>query len=164
MIIVPVSGDKIKTVDGLPFKVLSYSNLKPEGPSVLVESTEGSSTETVFFQDIVKINDQKVKYIKNADGYKVFEIDGVMSRMFQLPQPGDSIRADVDDIGREYEVQRIKLHVKGEQSQGMILEVFQPGSEELIETIALDQITDIDHSLFNRSKFIEYYKDYCSIQ
>lgn len=161
MIIVPVSGDKIKTTAGLPAKVLSYSNLKPEGPAVLVESASGSaSTETVFFQDITKINDQKVKYIKTDDGYKVFEIDGVMNRTFQLPQPGDSVRADNGDISREYEIKRIKLHVKDQQTRGMVFDVFQPGTEELIEEITLDQITDVDHSLFNRSKFIAYYADY----
>lgn len=161
MIIVPVPGDTIKAVDGLPANVLSYSNLKPEGPAVLVESDEGStSTSTVFFQDIVKINDQKVKYIKNDDGYKVFEIDGVMIRKFDLPQPGDSVRADTGDISREYEIKRINLHVKDQQAKGIILDVFQPGSEDLIEEITLDQITDIDHSIFNRSKFLAYYADY----
>src|SRR3990167_4496853 len=131
MIIVPVSGDKIKTSDGLPAKVLSYSNLKPEGPAVLVQGSEGSPSETVFFQDIVKINDQKVRYVKNADGYKVFEIDGVMTRTFQLPQPGDSVRADNGDISREYEIKRIKLHVKDQQTRGLMLDVFQPGTEDL---------------------------------
>lgn len=159
MIIVPIAGDKIKRASGLPAKVLSYTNTELEGPAVLVQGPDQSS-ETVFFQDISMINDQKVKFVKNADAYKVFEIHGVMSRTFHLPQPGDSVRADSGDTSREYEIQRIRLHVKDEQAKGLIFDVFQPGTEELIEEITIDQITDIDHSLFNRTKFLAYYADY----
>ena len=73
MIIVPVASDTIKTVDELPFKVVSYTNNKSEGPSVLASPIPGGETVPIFFETINEINGKKVRYVKNADGYKVFE-------------------------------------------------------------------------------------------
>jgi hypothetical protein len=160
MIIVPVAGDRILTSKGLPSKVLSYTNYKPEGPAVLVEGLEGGATDTVFFKDIVEINDQKVKLIKNADGYNVFELDGFFKRKFQLPRPGESISSDVSGVEtRQYEVKRLNLHVKNQLSRGMIIYCTEKDTNEVIE-ITLSQITDIAHYLFSRTKFLAYYADY----
>lgn len=160
MIIVPVASDRIKTVNGLPFKVLSFTNYKPEGPAVLVESSSGSNTETVFFEDIVQINGKNVRVLKSAEGYKVFESDGFFPRTFQLPQVGEVIRSRVNGIEeRPYEVQRIRLHVQGHLASGLILDCQEKDAPSVTE-LTLDDINDIDHYLFKRDKFLSFYSDY----
>ena len=154
MFIVPIAGDRITTLEGLPAKVLSFTNYKAIGPAVIVEGDDGTSSETVFFQDIVKINDQKVRYTKNASAFKVFETDGYLKRTFQLPQPGSVIEA-----GKKMTVKRLKLHVKDNLSRGLILECL-PQDSDITEEITLSQITGIDRELFSRSKFLAYYADY----
>lgn len=160
MIIVPVAGDRILTSKGLPSKVLSYTNYKPEGPAVLVEAIEGGTTDTVFFKDIVELNGQKVKLIKSADGYNVLEIDGFIERKFQLPQPGETISSNASGIeARQYEVKRLNLHVQNQLSRGLIIDCTEIDTDEVSE-ITLSQITDIAHYLFSRAKFLAFYADY----
>jgi hypothetical protein len=160
MIIVPVTGDRIKTVNGLPFKVLSFTNYKPEGPAVLVESSSGSGTESVFFDEISEINGKSVRMLKSAEGYKVFESDGFFPRTFQLPQVGEFIRSKSNGIEeRSYEVQRIRIHVQGKLSSGMIFDCQEKDAPSVTE-LSLDDIDDIDHYLFKREKFLSFYSDY----
>lgn len=160
MIVVPLVGDKVETETNISFKVLSYTNYKSEGPAVIVESPDEKTTETIFFKDIVLLNDQKVKLIKNADGYNVFEIDGYIKRKFQLPQPKDIISSDTNGIEqRLYIVNRIRLHIKDRLSQGVVIDCQEQETEELVE-ITLDKIFDIEHTLFNRKGFQTYYSDY----
>jgi hypothetical protein len=164
MLIVPLAGDAIKTAAGLPGKVIGFTNSTENGPSVILED----STQ-VPFDEIQKLNAVPVKYVKNAHGYKVLETDGFVKRAYQLPQPGDSVRANSrinsgisDEGSREYEIVRVKLAVKDRESEGILFDVFQPGTEELIEEISLNSIEDIDHSIFNRSKFLKLYSEYSS--
>lgn len=160
MIIVPIAGDRIKTTNGLPFKVLSFTNYKPEGPAVLVEPASGSGTETVFFDDITEVNGKKVRVLKSAEGYKVLETDGYFERTFQLPQPGETIQSDSNGIEtRSYEVQRLRIHVQGRLTSGMILDCRDKDSD-VVSELSLDDITDIDHYLFKRDKFLALYADY----
>lgn len=159
MIIVPVVGDVIKTSKGLPMKVLSYTNYKSEGPAVSVEAVVGGTVDTEFFADIVTVNDQKVTFIRNDKGFKVLDTTGYLKRKYALPQPGEFLTSDAIVENRKYEVQRIRLHVPNELSRGMILDVSSKDEPGVIE-ITLDQITDIDHYLFNRDRFLEYYNDY----
>ena len=159
MLIVPVTGDRIKTADGLPAKVLSYSNYKTEGPAVITDG-EGPA-QSVPFNEITKINDQRVKLLKNAEGYNVFETSGFMDRTFQIPQPGDIITSTVSGVeAREYEVVRVRLHVKDQLSRGMILDCNDQETHEETE-VMLGQIKDIAHTIFNHKKFLGYYADYC---
>lgn len=160
MIIVPLAGDRVKTAEGVTFKVLSYTNYKAEGPAVIVESPDEKTVETVFFKDILSINDQKVKLIKNGDGYNVFETDGYIKRKFQLPQVDDHIKSEVNGIEpRLYKVNRIRLHVKEALSQGLILDCEDPVSDEKFE-INLNSILDVPHTIFNQNGFQTYYSDY----
>lgn len=160
MIVVPVAGDRIKTKDGLPSTVISYSNYKSEGPAVLVEETEGGPTATVFFHEIAEINDQPVSYIKNDDGYKVFEISGYMERKYLLPQIGEYINSKVSGVeDRKYEVKRLRLNVPNQLSSGLIIDGSNKDEPGVVE-ITLGQISDIDHYLFSREKFLAYYADY----
>lgn len=161
MYVVPVSGDKIKTKDGLPFKVLSYSNYKTEGPAVIVDSPGSKITDTVFFQDIAELNGQKVTYAKTGKAFKVFETPGAFERKFQLPQPGEFITSNISGVEpRKYEIQRICLHVKNQLSSGLLLDCLEKDQAQKVQ-IPLSQISDVDHYLFSREKFMAYYADYC---
>jgi hypothetical protein len=161
MLIVPLAGDAIKTAAGLPGKVIGFTNSTENGPSVILED----STQ-VPFDEIQKLNAVPVKYVKTKSAYRVLETDGFVKRAYQLPQPGDSVRANnsgiSDEASREYEIVRLKLAVKDRESEGILFDVFQPGTEELIEEISLNSIEDVDHSLFNRSKFLKLYSEYAS--
>jgi hypothetical protein len=165
MLLVPVAGDTIKTKDGIPHKVLAYLPFKAEGPAVLAAGlSDGAPEITVFFNEIAQLAGQKVQLLKNADGYNVFETNGFIERPAQLPQPGDSIKAKLqgDEFEREYEVQRVRVHVKDQLSTGMIFDCIEPPHEEDSPTvqIPLSRITDVDQSLFSREKFLKYYNDY----
>jgi hypothetical protein len=155
MLIVPIAGDHIKTVDNLPYKVLSFTNLKSEGPAVSCETANGSSIEDIQFRDIVFINDRKVKLMKDVEAYNIFEVDGYFEREHHLPQPDESIESD----GTTYKISRIKLHVKNQLSKGIIFECREKDSE-LIRDITLNQISKIKRSLVSRSRFLSYYEDY----
>ena len=157
MIIAPIAGDRIKTADGLPSKVLSFTNYLPDGPAVLVDATAGD--DTVYLRDIVELNGKKVKFVKNSGGNKVLELDGYLKRTFQLPQPGEVLSSKVSGETRKYKVNRIRLHVPDRLASGMILEVEDVDTAEKVD-LTLGQITDIDHYLFARSKFLAYYADY----
>lgn len=158
MIIVPIAGDTVEIDSGLSFKVLSFTNYKSEGPAVIVEGLSG--VETIFFKDIMKLNDQKVSFIKSSDGYKVLETDGFIVRKFQLPQPGDIIQSDISGIEtRSYVVKRLKLNVKDQTSNGLIIQAEQQDTGDVVD-ITLGQIKDIEHYIFPRNKFLEYYSDY----
>lgn len=158
MIIVPVSGDKIKTFDGLPFEVLSYSNLNVDGPKVIVKTS--TNQESVFFDEIAEIAGRKVTLIKSGKGYNVFDIDGFLERRQQLPQIGEIVKSKISGIEeRDYEVTRIRLHVKNRFSDGMILDCDDIESGEKVE-LTLTDLTSIDRSLFSLKKFLSFYDDY----
>ena len=159
MIIVPVAGDTVKTVDGIPFKVVSYTNNKSEGPAVLAMPASGGETTPVLFETIASLNGQKVRYVKNGDGYKVFETDGYLKRDYQLPQPGTFIEANLGVEARSYKVKRIRLNVPNLTSSGMILDV-EDKHDGIEATVTLNQITDIDKTLFKQKGFVAYYADY----
>lgn len=160
MIIVPIIGDQVKAEDGLTATVLGYSNYKPEGPAIIVDKTEEESG-SMQFSEIVKINGQHVDLLKSDKGYNVFQTDGFMERQFQLPQPGDILSSDVSGVEtRQYEVKRLRLHVKDKSARGLILDCEEQGSGDEVE-ISLGQITDIEHYIFNRKKFLSFYSEYC---
>ena len=161
MIIVPVASDTIKTVDGLPFKVVSYTNTKSEGPAVLASPISGGETVPVFFETIAELNGKKVRYVKNADGYKVFETDSYIKRDYQLPQPGTFIEANLGVEFRFYNVKRIRINVPNFTSSGMIIDA-EDKDDESVVTLTLNQITNIDQTLFRQKGFMTYYADYAS--
>ncbi len=159
MIIVPVAGDTVKTVDGLPFKVVSFTNNKSEGPAVLAAPPSGGETVPVFFETIASLNGKKVHYVKHADGYKVFETDGYIKRDYQLPQPGTFVEANLGVESRKYKVKRIRVNVPNLTSSGMIIDAVDNDDNSEV-TITLNQITDIDQTLFKQKGFLAYYADY----
>ena len=159
MIIVPVASDTIKTVDELPFKVVSYTNNKSEGPSVLASPIPGGETVPIFFETINEINGKKVRYVKNADGYKVFETDSYIKRDYELPQPGTFVKANLGVETRSYKVKRIRLNVPNFTSSGMIIDAEDKDDSSEV-TLTLNQITDFDQTLFQQKGFIAYYADY----
>ena len=152
MIIVPVANDTIKTAKGLPSKVLSFTNYNVEGPAVIVQGE--ADVQTVFFKEIVSINDVKVRVIKNGDGLNIFEIDGYLKRAVQLPQPGSMIKTTERLL-----VRRLKLHVQNQLTRGLILECKAEDSD-LIREVTLSEITNIERAIFSKSKFLAYYADY----
>lgn len=156
MIILPIPGDRIKTSSGLPAKVLSYTNYKLDGPAVIVDGPD----ELLYFKDIKELNDQKVKLIKNAEGYNVLETDGYLERKFHLPQVGEFISSDISGVEtRSYEVLRLRLHIKDQLSRGLVLDVKDKETGEELE-IPISKVKDIDHYIFSQKKFLEYYSDY----
>lgn len=159
MIIVPVAGDTLKTVDGLPFKVVSYTNNKDDGPAVLATPASGGETVPIYFETVAIVNGQKVRYVKNGDGYKVFETDGYMKRDYQLPQPGEFIDANLGIETRSYKVNRIRLNVPNLTASGMILDV-EDKADGIEATTTLNQIMNINQTLFKQKAFIAYYADY----
>jgi hypothetical protein len=62
MLIVPIAGDRIKTQEDLPYKVLGFTNLKADGPAVSCESVAGGTLKDIQFSEISEINDRKVIY------------------------------------------------------------------------------------------------------
>lgn len=159
MIIVPVASDKIKTVDGLSFKVVSYTNNRSEGPAVLATPISGGEAIPIFFETIGELNGKIVHYVKSAGGYKVFDTDGYIKRDYQLPQPGTFIEANLGVEIRSYKIKRIRINVPNLTSSGMIIDAEDKddGSEV---TLTLNQITDIDQTLFRQKSFVAYYADY----
>lgn len=153
MLIVPVIGDQIKTLNEQSFKVLGFSNYKIEGPAALVD--DNGETGFVDFKDIVMIGKSKVHLVKNNDGYKVFSADGAVKRQFDLPQPGDTITAD----SKDYIVSKLSLGVKGKLASGLIIEAQDKDQGDTVE-LSLDQITNIEHMIFSRSHFLRVYADY----
>lgn len=158
MFIVPVADDRIETLDGLPFKVLSYTNYRDEGPAVIAEDKSSGVSQTIFFSNLKTLNDQPVKLSKGK-ATKVLEIDGYLPRSQPLPQPGDVITATVADSSDKYRVTGLKLHVRNRLSEGLIIkaEELELGTE--VE-LSIDQIDDIERTLFNKKKFRLYYQDY----
>jgi hypothetical protein len=159
MIIVPVAGDTLKTVDGLPFKVVSFTNNKSEGPAVLATPTSGGESIPIFFETIAELNGKKVHYVKSAHGYKVFDTDGYIKRDYQLPQPGTFVEANLGVETRSYKVKRIRVNVPNLTASGMILDAEDKDDNSEV-TITLNQITNIDQTLFKQKGFITYYADY----
>lgn len=159
MLIIPIAGDTIKNANGMPYTVLSYLNYDSRGPAVIAESYSGGPQETIYFQDISELNDIPVKMIKNQDGYKVLETDGYISRKYQLPQVGDKISTNKDGDDLEYFVSRIKLHVINAFTKGLIFDVYLEHKEMSIE-VGIADITNIEHQIFERDKFLEFYSDY----
>jgi hypothetical protein len=113
MLVVPLRGDKICTVDDSePKTVTSYTSLKDE-PAVYVSA--GSSKEPfIYFADIVEINGVKVEFQKDS---KVFSALGPLRRKFNLPQPGDEVKINLVDVpfkkeDQSFKVASIKLHSK----------------------------------------------------
>jgi len=160
MIIVPINGDSIKTKDGLPSKILSFTNYKVEGPAVLVDSMSGQTSGTVFFTEIAEINDVPVRLLTNAEGYKVFETDAFVERKFHLPQIGEIIMSGISGFEeRSYEVTRLRVHVQNKLAKGMIIDCQEKDAPSGVE-LTLDDINDIEHYLFNKNSFLKFYSDY----
>lgn len=155
MIVVPLKNDKIETVDGGIFRVVSYTNLKTD-PAVYIDAADGENS-VVYFQDIVSINGTKVSY---HSANKTFEALGTVKRKYNLPQPGDIATVD-DTLDNQITVKTVKLHnKKAGVTKGLI---FCEGSS-CYELASIKSITRIDGSEhFDPQSFKKYYKDYLPI-
>jgi len=159
MIIVPLNGDTIETADRVPRKVIAYSNLNSSGPVVRVRSESGGTDlETVPFKEILKLNDLEVTLLKNAKGQNVLSTDGYIERSQPLPQPGETCTANLGVEERKYHVGRVRLHVKGRLSEGLIFECIEDYGT--VTDVRLNQITDIDSYVFGLKAFRRLYADY----
>ena len=155
MLIVPIIGDHIETTNGLPFEVLSYSNLNPKGPLVRVRPASSSALEEVYFQDIALIEGVKVRLIKNHDGLNVFETDEYLKRKSPLPQPSEVITSG----GRQHTVKRLTLHVRGELSAGLVFECSDLDDDTEIH-VGVQDVDDLQGYIFSKATFRKTYADY----
>lgn len=161
MLVIPISGDRIKTKDsGDIRKVSSFSSLKDE-PAVYVKP--GGSDNYVYFSDIVEINGVRVEY--NTDS-KVFDALGPLKRRFNIPQPKDTIKVKLVDVPykddlEELEVTSLRLHSK-KYGEGRGLLVITKEGE-----FSLADLKDVIHrdwkEQFVEQRFKKYYQDYLSM-
>lgn len=156
MLILPVAGDTIKSANEIPLRVLSYTNYNSKGPAVLCEGVD-SEIITVFFKDLISLNDIDVKLVKNAEAFNILETDGYIQRKVELPQPKSKIVVG----GYDYKIQRLNLHVRNQISRGLIFDC-ENISTGGIEEILLHQITRVDRSLSSQAQLVKYYRDYTS--
>ena len=158
MLLVPVQGDSIITKAGHPFKVVSFSNLNPDGPLLRVTSTGSSAIEEVLFREVDKIEGQAVKLIKNADGFNVFHSDAAIKRPADLPQPQDRLTVSTDTGQLDVKVVRLNLHVRNKLSLGLHIDAVDDNDVEHV--VRLKDVVDIDGQLFSKSKFKKAYGEY----
>lgn len=158
MIIVPLNGDTIETAVGVPRRVISYSNLNSSGPVVRVRST-GTDLETVPFKEIQSVNGLSVSVAKNAKAQNVFSTDGYLKRASPLPQPGEVILSKVNGVEiRKYTVNRVRLHVKGRLSEGLIFECVEDDGTPV--DLRVQDVQDIEGYVFSSKAFQRTYADY----
>jgi hypothetical protein len=159
MLVVPLRGDKICTVDDSePKTVTSYTSLKDE-PAVYVSA--GSSKEPfIYFADIVEINGVKVEFQKDS---KVFSALGPLRRKFNLPQPGDEVKINLVDVpfkkeDQSFKVASIKLHSKKYGVARGLLICNDDSCFPLNEVLAIDR--ESGNEPFDPNKLQKYYLDY----
>jgi hypothetical protein len=158
MYVVPVAGDQIQTHEGDTFTVSSYTNYKTAGPAVYA-SLGDANPVVVYYSDITKINGVPAKL---APG-KVFTVAGRIKRTFHLPQPGDSITVRSGDAPIDMRVSGYRLHSKSDGlSKGLV--ILTKDGDGATKPYRLDNIVDVQRNvgndLFDRSKFLRYYRDY----
>jgi len=161
MLIVPVSGDRVRTKDSGDIRVVSsFSALKDE-PAVYVKP--GGGNNYVYFSDIVEINGVSVEYAPDS---KVFNALGPMKRRFNLPQPKDTIKVKLIDVPykdelEELEVTGLRLHSKKYGIGRGLLVITKEGE------FTLNDLQDVVHKgwsePFNEARFKRYYFDYLPI-
>jgi len=154
MFVVPLTGDKVETVNGAVRVVVSYSAYKNE-PAVYVETDDASTPEAIPFDDIKKINGTPVKLTPG----KVFSSASLIKRRVQLPQQND--KAIID--GMSFKVKSLKLRQSGKLTAGVLIVGTNEDSEKQSDTrmAAIDRIIRADgDNDFSRSAFFSLYKDY----
>jgi hypothetical protein len=112
MLIVPLTGDVVKTAGDISFTVLSYAPYK-DAPAVYVED-ENATPESLPFANIKKINGTPV----TLQAGKVFKADSLVKRPAQLPQPNDTV--SISSIGN-FKVKSLKLRESGKLSHGLLI-------------------------------------------
>jgi hypothetical protein len=164
MFVVPIAKDKIKTKDGVFYRVIEYTNYKDGGPAVYARSPGSSELTVVYFFDIIEINKVAVEFQKSS---KVFNAFGKIARHQQLPQENDKVqiyssRKDFEGTKRTVEVKSLKLKSKSLGiSHGMLFRD-KDGDYHRIKNI-LDIDPDLGADTFNRDEFITLYKDYLGV-
>lgn len=162
MFVVPLSGDNFKTKDGFTYSVVAFTNYKNDGPAVIATPEDNTLQQTIYFDDIVELNGTEVKYVTTGHASKVFEAAATFERKYQLPQPNDIVYADTPDgVEKTFKVVKLKLHVQDKYSSGLLIDVEDVDTEDR-STIVLNQINDIESTIFSKQKFLKYYEEYMS--
>lgn len=164
MFVLPIFKDKIKTKDGLHYRVVEYTNYKEGGPAVYARSKSSKEIALVYFFDIVEINGILVEFQKSS---KVFYSAGKIPREQNLPQENDKVeifssKDEFESSKRTVEVKSLKLKSK---SLGINRGLFfrdKDGNYHRVKNI-LSIVPDIGSETFDRSKFITIYKDYLGV-
>jgi hypothetical protein len=167
MIVVPIEGDKIVTVDGKTLTVSSYNPMKKDEssgelvPSVYVDELKPKEGGIVLFEDIVEIRGVKVDFDKRLG---MFNAMGPVRRPVQLPQHNDTViieRQNETDLNRTDEgitVDKLKLSKAG-GSYSLRIGFTEKGSPDV--WYDLSKIIKINNgSHFNLKKFQKIYRDY----
>ena len=150
-LVLPVKNDLID-IEGGRYTVIEYTGLKPK-PAVYIDTGEA-----VYFDEILKINGVKVELDKDSNCIKAY---GNIKRKFHIPQPMDTIRyIDYKNQTQILVVTKLKLHKRDDNYLHFC-------DDEIC--ILINNIIDVDHIdgdvdgrlVFDRDKFLEYYKDYC---
>jgi hypothetical protein len=159
MLVVPLKGDKICTLDDSDPKVVtSYTSLKDE-PAVYV-STSTSKEPYIYFADIAEINGVKVEFKKDS---KVFETLGPLRRKLNLPQPGDKVKINLIDVpfkkeDESFTVESLKLHSKKYGIARGLLVCSEESSFPLSELLDIER--EEGNEPFNAKRFQKLYLDY----
>jgi len=159
MLVVPVPGDKVRTVDdSSPRVVSSFTSLKDQ-PAVYLDQ-ETSKERFIYFSDIVEINGVTVEYQSDS---KVFSALGPLKRKYNIPQPKDVIVVRLlekphNDEKEEVEVTKIRLHSKKEGISRGLLACGKESCFTLAEVLDLRRSSWSEK--FDASQFHRYYRDY----
>ena len=166
MLIVPISGDKVKTANNSDtLKVVEYTRFKQAGPAVYCQATDSKTLILVYFFDIEEINGVKVEYKKSSHLFKAL---GKVKRKFNIPQKGDTVyftrkgaSSEDDDALEKQKVKVDKVEIKLGKS-GLIHGLYITDADKnLINCKRILEIeSEIGTQAFDRLGFIKYYKEY----
>lgn len=160
MLVVPIAGDKI-VVDGWtdPVTVTSYSSLK-KGGALYVKEPLDPKVPFVGFSQVLSIN--KVAVTMNGDN--LFVSKGLIKRVINLPQIGDTITVLIDrdsqgvESHKDYEVTGVHLSHK---TSGPIVVKAGKASFTLGDIQGLKR--KLGSERFNERTFRSLYLDYMPI-
>jgi hypothetical protein len=153
MFIVPLSGDKIETLGGVTYTVLSYTNYK-DSPAVYVQGA-AVETKSIPFSDIAKINKIPVKLLPS----KIFDAPTRPKDQLMLPQKNDKVK-----LGRfVVKVDMLKLNQRGNLAAGLLIVGDNVETKERV-TARMSDLSSIDRAdgtkITDVTAFKRQYHDY----
>ena len=164
MIIVPLKGDPIKTVDGEEHTVSGFNGMKKDEksgklvPAVYIEGVKPEEGGIVLFSDIKEVKRVNVEYNKTTG---LLESMGPVKRSYQLPQPNAQIKIQNPfDSKKEMEITvgKIKLSDAG---GSYALRIGFSEKDDASSWYDLSTIVDLQNGMaFNRDRFAKLYIEY----